>query len=51
MKDVGKGICVKNISDLILKEICSICETKNLTKEQIINYKITEREIIKSLMI
>ena len=36
---------VKNISDLVLKEICGICETKNPTKEQIKNYKMTEREI------
>ena len=35
MKDVGTGIGVKNISDLILKEIYSICETKNPTKEQV----------------
>ena len=45
MKDVGKGMGVKNISDLVLKEIYSICETKNPTKEQIKNYKMTEREI------
>ena len=45
MKDVGKGTGVKNTSDLILKEIYSICETKNPTKEQIKNYKMTEREI------
>ena len=35
MKDAGTGIGVKNISDLILKEIYSICETKNPTKEQV----------------
>ena len=35
MKDVGSGMCVKNISDLVLKEIHGICETKNPTKEQI----------------
>ena len=45
MKDVGKGMGVKNISDLVLTEICGICETKNPTKEQIKNYKMTEREI------
>ena len=33
MKDVGCGIGVKNISDLVLKEICGICETKNPSKE------------------
>ena len=45
MKDVGKGIEVKNTSDLVLKEIYGICETKNPTKKQINNYKMTEREI------
>ena len=33
MKDVGSGIGVKNISDLVLKEIHDICETKNPTKK------------------
>ena len=33
MKDVGSGIRVKNISDLALKEIYGICETKNPSKE------------------
>ena len=36
---------VKNISDLILKEIYDIYETKNLTKKQIRKYKMTERAI------
>ena len=44
MKDVGNGLGVKNISDLVLKEICGIYE-KKLTKEEIKNYKMTEREI------
>ena len=35
MKDVGSGMGVKNISDLVLKEIYGICETKNPTKEQV----------------
>ena len=33
IKDVGSGIGVKNISDLVLKEIYGICETKNPTKK------------------
>ena len=33
------------MSDLILKEICGIYETKNLTKEQIKKNKLTEKEI------
>ena len=43
MKDCGKGLSVKNISDLVLKEIYGIYEKKNLTKEEIKNYKMTER--------
>ena len=42
--DVGNGVGVKNISDLVLKKIYGIYETKNLTKEQIKKYKMTERE-------
>ena len=33
MKDVGSGIGVKNISDLVLKEIYGICETKKSYKK------------------
>ena len=33
MKDSGSGLGVKNISDLVLKEIYGICGTKNPTKE------------------
>ena len=47
MKDVGSGMGVKNISDLVLKEIHGICETKNPTKEQVNEYKMTKREIDK----
>ena len=45
MKDVGSGMGVKNISDLVLKEIHGVLKTKNPTKEQINKYKMTEREI------
>ena len=47
MKDVGSGIGVKNISDLVLKEIYGICETKDPTKKQVNEYKITKRQIYK----
>ena len=47
MKDVGSGIGVKNISDLALKEIYGICETKNPTKKQVNEYKMTKRQIYK----
>ena len=48
MKDVGRDIGVKNISDLVLKERYGICETENLTKEQVNEYKMTKREIYKN---
>ena len=52
MKDVGRGMGVQNISDLVLRGIYGICETKNTTKEQVNEYKMTKREIhIKSLLI
>ena len=44
MKDSGEGLGVKNISDLVLKEIYGIYG-KKITKEEIKNYKMTEREI------
>ena len=47
MKDDGRGMGVKNICDLVLKEICGICETKNPTKKQVNEYKMTKREIYK----
>ena len=45
MKDCGSGLGVKNISDLVLKEIYGIYEKKKLTKEEIKNYKMTEKQI------
>ena len=45
MKNVGVGLGVKNISDLVLKEIHGIYEKKELTKEETTCYKTTEREI------
>ena len=47
IKDVGDGLGVKNISDLVLKEIQGICGKKELTKEETKCYKMTEREIFK----
>ena len=47
IKDVGNGLGVKNISDLVLKEIYGIYEKRKLTKEEIKCYKMTEREIFK----
>ena len=46
MKNVGAGLGIKNISDLVLKEIHGIYEKKKeLTKEETKCYKMTEREI------
>ena len=47
MKDIGSGMGVKNISDLVLKEIYGICKTKNPSKEQVNEYKMTKRQIYK----
>ena len=45
MKNVPGGLGVKNMSDLILKEMYGIYETKNLMKEQTKKYKMNERGI------
>ena len=47
MKDVGSGMGVKSISDLVLKEIYGIFKTKNPTKKQVNEYKMTKRKIYK----
>ena len=43
MKNVKNGMGVTNMSDLILKEIYGICETKNPAEEQVKEYKMTKR--------
>ena len=47
MKNVGSSIGAKDISDLVLKGIYGICETKNPSKEQVNEYKMTNRQIYK----
>ena len=47
MKDVGSGMGIKNITDLVLKEIHGVLETKNPIKEQINKHKKTEKELYK----
>ena len=42
MKDVGSGMAVKNISNLVLKEIHYTLKTKNPVKEQIKEWRMTE---------
>ena len=44
MTNVHDGLDVKNMSDLILKEIYGRYGTKNLTEEQIRRYKMTDRK-------
>ena len=48
MKYVKDGLGVKNMSDLLLKEIYGTYEKKNVTKEEIKYYKMTEREFLKT---
>ena len=45
MKNIEDGLGVKNISDLVLKEIYGIYEKKQLTKEQIKNFKMKNDEL------
>ena len=45
MKNSGEGLGIKNISDLVLKEIYGIYGEKKLTKEEIKNYKMTKRNL------
>ena len=47
MTDVQNGLGVTNMSDLVLKEIYGICETKNPAKEQVNEYKMAKIEIYK----
>ena len=47
MKDIESDIGLKNISDLGLKEIYGICETKNPSKQQVNEYKMTKKQIYK----
>ena len=39
MENLGSGMDLKNTSDLVLKEIYGICETKNPTKNKLMNIK------------
>ena len=48
MKDVGSGMGVKNITDLVLKEIYGIYQTKSPTKKQVNEYRMTKRQIYKT---
>ena len=45
--EIWVSMGVKNISDLVLKEIYGICETKNPSKEQVNEHKMTKKQIYK----
>ena len=47
MKHLHDRLGIKNMSDLVLKEIHGKYERKNLTDEEIRKYKMSEREIFK----
>ena len=49
MIDVRKRLGLKNMQDLVKKEICGVFETKNPIKEQKRKYMKTESEITKKL--
>ena len=42
MNDVRNGLGIKNVSDLVRKEIHGIFETKNTTKDQVKNSQNTK---------
>ena len=45
MTNVHTGLGVKNMSDLVLKEIYCTYERTDFTDEEIRKYKMTEREV------
>ena len=48
MKNLHNGLGVKNMSDLVLKEIYRKYERKSLTKNETKKYKMTERGIFEN---
>ena len=51
MKSVHHGLGVKNMSDLVLKEIYDKYERKNLTSNDIKKFKMTDEKFLKSMII
>ena len=45
MNDIQSGLGIKNISDLVRKEILGRCDTENPREKQIRNYKRSQSEI------
>ena len=50
MKNVGDGLGVKNISDLVLKEIFGIYEKKNEQKKKLTTIKRAKDKFLESLI-
>ena len=50
MKNVGDGLGVKNISDLVLKEIFGIYEKKNEQKKKLKTIKRAKDKFLESLI-
>ena len=48
MKNVHCRLCIKNINDLLRKEICGRFGTKDLTEKQKVKYIRSEYQITKS---
>ena len=51
MKDVGNGMGVKNISNIVLKEIYGMVKEKILQKNKLMNTKWQKEKFVKSLII
>ena len=47
MKNLHDGLDIKNMSDIVLKEIYGKYGRKNLADNEIKKYKMTERDIFK----
>ena len=47
MKNLHDGLDIKNMSDIVLKEIYDKYGRKNLADNEIKKYKMTERDIFK----
>ena len=51
MRDVQEGLCFKNISDLVRKEIHGVLESKDPTKNKIRNIKDVKKNWITILIL
>ena len=48
MKDIQDGLGIKNMCDILKKEMCGIFGTKDITKEQKTKYIRSEQQITKN---